>query len=42
MPVEFKQTKLANGLQVIAEVDPDAHTAAAGFSGTTRAGFPGD
>jgi predicted Zn-dependent peptidase len=31
MPVEFKQTQLANGLQVIAEVDPDAHTAAVGF-----------
>jgi predicted Zn-dependent peptidase len=29
--VEFKETKLANGLQVIAEVDPDAHTAAVGF-----------
>ncbi|MHC4101533.1 MAG: insulinase family protein, partial [Planctomycetota bacterium] len=31
MPVDFKQTKLPNGLQVIAEVDPDAHTAAIGF-----------
>ena len=29
--VDFKQTQLANGLQVIAEVDPDAHTAAVGF-----------
>lgn len=31
MPVEFKQTTLENGLTIIAEVNPDAHTAAAGF-----------
>ena len=31
MPVEFRRTTLPNGLEIIAEVDPDAHTAAAGF-----------
>jgi predicted Zn-dependent peptidase len=31
MPVEFKQATLPNQLQVIAEVDPDAHTSAVGF-----------
>jgi predicted Zn-dependent peptidase len=31
MPVEFKQHVAANGLRIIAEVDPDAHSAAAGF-----------
>jgi len=31
MPVEFRRTTLANGLEIIAEVDSDAHTAAAGF-----------
>ena len=31
MTVEFKQATLANGLNVVAEVDPSAHTAAIGF-----------
>ena len=31
MAVEFKQATLANGLNVVAEVDPSAHTAAIGF-----------
>ncbi|MHC4414230.1 MAG: M16 family metallopeptidase [Planctomycetota bacterium] len=31
MPVEFKRATLPNGLAVIGEVDPDAHTAAVGF-----------
>lgn len=31
MPVTFKHTTLSNGLTIIAETDPDAHTAAAGF-----------
>lgn len=31
MPIEFKQATLANGLQVIAEVDSTAHSAALGF-----------
>ena len=31
MPIQFKQAALPNGLQVVAEVDPDAHTAAIGF-----------
>jgi len=31
MPVEFKHATLDNGLNIVAEVDPDAHTAAAGF-----------
>jgi predicted Zn-dependent peptidase len=31
MPVEYKQTELENGLIVIAEIDPDAHSAAAGY-----------
>ncbi len=31
MPVEFCRTTLPNGLEIIAEVDADAHTAAAGF-----------
>ncbi|MHC4209803.1 MAG: M16 family metallopeptidase [Planctomycetota bacterium] len=37
MPVEFKSKTLPNGLQVIAEVDPDAHTAAIGFCVKTGA-----
>ena len=31
MPVEFKRATLPNGLEVICEVVPDAHTAAVGF-----------
>jgi predicted Zn-dependent peptidase len=31
MPVTFHQATLANGLTVIAEIDPQAHSAAAGF-----------
>jgi predicted Zn-dependent peptidase len=31
MPVQFQHASLDNGLQVIAETDPDAHTAAIGF-----------
>lgn len=31
MPVTFEHATLDNGLTVIAEVDPDAHTSAAGF-----------
>ena len=31
MAIEFKRTTLPNGLTVVAEVDPDAHTAAIGF-----------
>lgn len=31
MPIEFKQRTLANGLTVVAEIDPGAATAAAGF-----------
>ncbi len=31
MPIEFKQTQLDNGLTIVAETNPDAHTAAAGF-----------
>ena len=31
MPIDFKQATLPNGLQVIAEADPDAHTSAIGF-----------
>ncbi len=31
MPIEFKEATLDNGLKIIAEVDPSAHTAAAGF-----------
>jgi len=31
MPVEFHKATLSNGLTVIAETDPDAHTAACGF-----------
>ncbi|MHC5004522.1 MAG: M16 family metallopeptidase [Planctomycetota bacterium] len=31
MPVEFAHTTLENGLQVIAEIDPHAHTSAIGF-----------
>ncbi len=31
MPIEFRRTTLPNGLEIIAEVDADAHTAAAGF-----------
>ncbi len=31
MPIQFKQTTLANGLEIIAEIDPQAHTSAMGF-----------
>jgi len=31
MPVEFKQATLDNGLTIIAETDPAAHTASCGF-----------
>ena len=31
MPIEFRRTTLSNGLEIVAEVDADAHTAAAGF-----------
>jgi len=31
MPIEFKQHTLANGLNILAEVNDDAHTAAVGF-----------
>ncbi len=31
MPVAFHRHQLPNGLTIVAEVDPDAHTAAAGF-----------
>jgi predicted Zn-dependent peptidase len=31
MPVTFRHAVLGNGLNIIAEVDPEAHTAAAGF-----------
>jgi predicted Zn-dependent peptidase len=31
MPYQFKHATLNNGLTIIAEVDPDAHSAAAGF-----------
>jgi predicted Zn-dependent peptidase len=31
MPVTFRQHTASNGLRIIAEVDPDAHSAAAGF-----------
>ncbi|MHC4946765.1 MAG: M16 family metallopeptidase [Planctomycetota bacterium] len=31
MPYEFRQAALPNGLEVVAEIDPDAHTAAVGF-----------
>lgn len=31
MPVQFKQARLANGLEVLAEIDPEAHSAACGF-----------
>ncbi len=31
MPVTFRQHTAPNGLRIIAEVDPDAHSAAAGF-----------
>ncbi len=31
MPIDFKQTTLPNGLTIIAEVNPDSHTAAVGF-----------
>ena len=31
MPVRFEQHRLANGMDVIAEINPDAHSAAAGF-----------
>ena len=31
MPIEFKQARLSTGMNVIAEIDPTAHTAAMGF-----------
>ena len=31
MPVPFHHHRLPNGLDIIAEVNPDAHSAAAGF-----------
>ena len=31
MPIEFKHATLSNGLQVVAEIDPAAHSAALGF-----------
>ena len=31
MSIEFKHTKLSNGLDIIAEINPDAHTAAMGY-----------
>ena len=31
MPLDFKHTTLPNGLTVIAEINPDAHTSAVGF-----------
>ena len=31
MPVEFKHARLDNGLTIIAEVDPSAHSAAVGY-----------
>ncbi len=31
MPIEYRQTTLANGLEIHAEIDPQAHTAAVGF-----------
>jgi predicted Zn-dependent peptidase len=37
MAVRFRQAKLPNELKVIAEVDPDAHTAAVGFHVKTGA-----
>ena len=37
MSIEFKQTKLENGLTIIAEINPDAHTAAVGYLVNTGA-----
>ncbi|MBK7404165.1 MAG: insulinase family protein [Phycisphaerales bacterium] len=31
MPIDFREHTLSNGLTIIAEIDPDAHSAAAGF-----------
>jgi predicted Zn-dependent peptidase len=31
MPIDFKHARLSNGMNVIAEIDPSAHTAAVGF-----------
>jgi len=31
MPIRFEQASLSNGLRVVAEIDPHAHTSAAGF-----------
>jgi len=31
MPIDFREHKLSNGLTIVAEIDPDAHSAAAGF-----------
>jgi predicted Zn-dependent peptidase len=31
MPIDFREHTLPNGLTVVAEIDPDAHSAAAGF-----------
>jgi predicted Zn-dependent peptidase len=31
MPIDFKQHTLSNGLQILAEINDDAHTAAVGF-----------
>ena len=37
MPVQFHHTTLANGLTIIAEIDPSAHTSALGFFTNTGA-----
>ncbi|MBX3324214.1 MAG: insulinase family protein [Phycisphaeraceae bacterium] len=37
MPITFQQHQLANGLRIIAEVDPDAHSSAVGFFVNTGA-----
>ena len=31
MPIAFEHAQLPNGLTLVAETDPDAHTAAVGF-----------
>ncbi|HZW11287.1 MAG TPA: pitrilysin family protein [Phycisphaerales bacterium] len=31
MPIDFREHSLPNGLTIVAEIDPDAHSAAAGF-----------
>jgi predicted Zn-dependent peptidase len=31
MSIQFRQASLSNGMNIIAEIDPDAHTSAAGF-----------